>query len=204
MPACCTTSKTAQIGHSDLVLIDAGAEYRGYAGDITRTFPVNGRFTQPQRALYDIVLAANEAAIAACQPGAPANAPHQAALAVLVDGLIELGFLEGSREAMIEDERYRDYFMHGTSHWLGMDVHDVGAYKIGGDWRALEPGMVLTIEPGLYVRPDAEAAPEAYRGLGIRVEDDVVITDAGHEVLTGDVPKAPAAIEALMAKGRYK
>jgi Xaa-Pro aminopeptidase len=192
---------SARLKDGDLVLIDAGAEYRGYAGDITRTFPANGRFSRPQRALYDIVLAANTAAIAACRPGAPANAPHQAARAVLVDGLIELGLLAGSREEAIESESYRDYFMHGTSHWLGMDVHDVGAYKIDGDWRALEPGMALTIEPGLYVRPDDEAAPMAYRGIGIRVEDDVVITDEGYEVLTGDVPKAPEAIEALMAGG---
>lgn len=190
-----------RIEDGDLVLIDAGAEYRGYAGDITRTFPANGRFSDAQRALYDIVLAANEAGIAACRPGAPANAPHQAALAVLVDGMIDLGLVEGSRDAVIESESYRDYFMHGTSHWLGMDVHDVGRYKVEGEWRALEPGMVLTIEPGLYVRPGFEAAPAAYWGLGIRVEDDVVITADGCDVLTGDVPKTPAAIEALMARG---
>ncbi|RJS92418.1 M24 family metallopeptidase [Salinisphaera sp. Q1T1-3] len=189
----------APLADGDLVLIDSGAEYRGYAGDITRTFPANGRFSDVQRRLYDIVLAANEAGIAACTVGAPASAPHQAALAVLVDGLIALGFVTGDRQTVIENERYKPFFMHGTSHWLGMDVHDVGAYKKDGEWRPLAAGMVLTIEPGLYVPPGSEGIDEAYWGIGIRVEDDVVITDDGPEVLTGDVPKTPDRIEALMA-----
>lgn len=186
----------------DLVLIDSGAEYRGYAGDITRTFPANGRFSERQREIYDIVLAANEAAIAACEPGVPANTPHQTALGVLVDGLIELGFIDGPRQQAIEDESYREFFMHGTSHWLGMDVHDVGAYKQNGEWRLLEPGMTLTVEPGLYVRPETEHAPADYWGIGIRVEDDIIITETGHEVMTGDVPKQPGDIEALMQARR--
>ena len=187
------------IADGDLVLIDAGAEYRGYAGDITRTFPANGRFSEAQRALYEVVLAANSAAIAAARPGVPANAPHAAALDVLVDGLIELGLLEGSRDAIKDDERYRAFFMHGTSHWLGMDVHDVGDYKIDGEWRLLEPGMALTVEPGLYVPPGSEQAPARFHGTGIRIEDDIVITEDGCEVLTADVPKDADAIEALMA-----
>lgn len=186
------------LADGDLVLIDSGAEYRGYAGDITRTFPANGRFSERQRQVYDIVLAANQAAIAACEPGVPANAPHQAALDVLVDGLIELGFIDGPGDQAIEDGAYREFFMHGTSHWLGMDVHDVGAYKQDGEWRALEPGMTLTVEPGLYIRPETEHAPAEYQGIGIRVEDDVIITETGHEVTTGDVPKQPDDIEALM------
>jgi len=198
-----------QIADGDLVLIDAGAEYRGYAGDITRTFPANGRFSDAQRQLYAIVLAANEAGIAAARPGVPANAPHQAALRVLVEGLIALGLCHGegqdqsqskdSIDAVIEDESYRDYFMHGTSHWLGMDVHDVGDYKSDDEWRLLEPGMALTIEPGLYVRSGSEHAPPEYWDIGIRVEDDVVITSDGCEVLTTAVPKTVEAIEALMA-----
>lgn len=190
------------LADGDLVLIDSGAEYRGYAGDITRTFPANGRFSERQREIYDIVLAANQAAIAACKPGVPANTPHQTALRVLVDGLIALGFIEGPRAQAIEDETYREFFMHGTSHWLGMDVHDVGDYKKDGEWRLLEPGMTLTVEPGLYIRPQSEHAPADYWGIGIRVEDDIIITETGHEVMTGDVPKQPDEIEALMQAGR--
>lgn len=190
---------SAPMADGDLVLIDAGAEYRGYAGDITRTFPVNGRFSAAQRELYDIVLAANRAAIEAAKPGQPMNAVHQAALEVLVAGLIDIGLLEGTVDEAIAEESYRAYFMHGTSHWLGMDVHDVGDYKIEGEWRLLEPGMALTVEPGLYVR--AEDNPSSrFANIGIRVEDDIVITDTGCEVLTADVPKDADEIEALMAK----
>ncbi len=194
------TENTSVIEHGDLVLIDSGAENAGYAGDITRTFPANGRFTSAQRALYDIVLAANEAGIAACQAGALANAPHLAARDVLIDGLIALGLLGDDRESVIESEAYRVFFMHGTSHFLGMEVHDVGAYKQAGEWRALEPGMVLTVEPGLYVAPDCAEAPAAYRGMGIRIEDDVLITRDGPDVLTGDVVKKPDDIETLMSE----
>ena len=192
----------APMKDGDLVLIDAGAEYRGYAGDITRTFPVNGRFTAAQRELYDVVLAANRAAIDAARPGEPVNAVHQAALYVLVEGLVRLGLLEGDVEDVIETERYRSFFMHGTSHWIGMDVHDVGDYKSGDEWRLLEPGMALTVEPGLYVQAGSETAPRRFWSTGIRVEDDIVITDDGCDVLTSDVPKDADEIEALMAQGQ--
>lgn len=190
----------APLADGDLVLIDSGAEYRGYAGDITRTFPANGRFTEAQRRIYDIVLAANEAAIAVCRAGQKANAPHQTALDTLVDGLLQLGLVTGDRESVIADESYKTFFMHGTSHWLGMDVHDVGVYKKDGEWRDLEPGMVLTVEPGLYIPPGIEGVDERYWGIGIRVEDDVVITDGDPEIMTSAVPKAPDAIEALMSE----
>ncbi|MES1949302.1 proline aminopeptidase P II [Salinisphaera sp. S4-8] len=190
---------SAPMADGDLVLIDAGAEHRGYAGDITRTFPVNGRFSEAQRTLYDIVLAANRAAIEAARPGEPMNAVHQAALHVLVAGLIEVGLLEGSVDDAIAEESYSAYFMHGTSHWLGMDVHDVGDYKIDGEWRALEPGMALTVEPGLYVRAD-DNPTSRFANIGIRIEDDIVITETGCDVLTADVPKDADEIEALMAK----
>jgi Xaa-Pro aminopeptidase len=194
----------ASLADGDLVLVDAGCELNGYASDITRTFPVNGRFSAPQRRLYALVLAAQRAAIAAVKPGKRWDAPHQAALKVLTAGLLDLGLIEGSRDALkqlIKDEAYKPFYMHRTGHWLGMDVHDVGSYKQGGKWRTLEPGMVLTVEPGLYVAPDAEVAAE-YRGIGIRIEDDVLVTDDGHEVLSGDVPKDIDAIERLMADAR--
>lgn len=187
----------------DLVLVDAGCELDGYASDITRTFPVNGRFTEPQRTLYELVLAAQRAAIAAVKPGKRWDAPHKAALKVLTRGLVDLGLIEGSRDdvpQLIKDEKYKPFYMHRTGHWLGMDVHDVGSYKQDGKWRPLEPGMVLTVEPGLYVAPDAEA-PAEYRGIGIRIEDDVLVTADGHEVLSRDVPKDVEAIERLMAAG---
>lgn len=195
------TENEAPLADGDLVLIDAGAEYRGYAADITRTFPVNGRYSGPQRELYDVVLAANRAGIDAAMAGAPANAPHEAALRVLVTGMVDLGLLQGSVDEAIEQESYRGYFMHGTSHWLGMDVHDVGRYRIDGEWRALEPGMTLTVEPGLYV-PHGSDADARFHGTGIRIEDDVCITDGAPEVLTRDVPKEAEAIEALMREGR--
>jgi Xaa-Pro aminopeptidase len=187
----------------DLVLVDAGCELDGYASDITRTFPVSGRFSGPQRTLYELVLAAQQAAIAAVKPGKRWDAPHRAALKVLTRGLVDLGFIEGTRKdlpQLIKDEKYKPFYMHRTGHWLGMDVHDVGSYKVDGKWRTLEPGMVLTVEPGLYVAPDAQA-PAQFRGIGIRIEDDVLVTEDGHEVLSRDVPKDPDAIERLMAGG---
>jgi Xaa-Pro aminopeptidase len=193
----------ATLRDGDLVLIDAGCELDGYASDITRTFPVNGRFGEAQRTLYELVLAAQRAAIAAVKPGKRWDAPHKAALKVLTRGLVDLGFIEGSPEdvtQLIKDEKYKPFYMHRTGHWLGMDVHDVGSYKQGGKWRELQPGMVLTVEPGLYVAPDAEV-PEAFRGIGIRIEDDVLVTEDGHEVLSRDVPKDVDAIERLMATG---
>jgi Xaa-Pro aminopeptidase len=186
----------------DLVLVDAGCELDGYASDITRTFPINGRFSEPQRELYELVLRAQRAAIAAVKPGKRWDAAHKAALKVLTSGLLDLGLIESEGEALpklIKDEKYKPFYMHRTGHWLGMDVHDVGAYKQSGKWRRLEPGMVLTVEPGLYIAPDADA-PKRYRGIGIRIEDDVLVTEDGHEVLSRDVPKEIAEIEALMSE----
>jgi Xaa-Pro aminopeptidase len=190
----------APLKEGDLVLIDAGCEYECYASDITRTFPVSGRFSAEQKALYEVVLAAQYAAIEAVHPDNHWNRPHEAALEVLVQGLIELGILKGMTvEQAIEEEAYRPYFMHRTGHWLGMDVHDVGDYKIGGAWRQLEPGMALTVEPGLYIGPDNTGVDEKWRGIGIRIEDDVVVTKDGCRVLTSGVPKEVEEIEALMA-----
>ncbi|RNE91607.1 Xaa-Pro aminopeptidase [Marichromatium sp. AB31] len=193
------TENDALLRDGELVLIDAGGEFEGYAADITRTFPVNGRFSTPQRELYDLVLEAQRAAIAVARPGASVDAPHQAALGVLTRGLVRLGILEGDPETLLQEGAYRPYYMHRTGHWLGMDVHDVGRYRDqDGAWRALEPGMVITVEPGLYMPDDAQV-PIAYRGIGIRIEDDVLITADGHEVLTEGAPKDPEEIEALMA-----
>jgi len=183
----------------DLVLIDAGCEYQGYAADITRTFPVGGRFSAEQRALYDLVLEAQAAAIAAVKPGNHWNQPHEAAVAVLTAGLLRLGLLQGELETLIEQGAYRPFYMHRTGHWLGMDVHDVGDYKQNGDWRRFEAGMVLTVEPGLYVGKDETSVAKKWRGIGIRIEDDVLVTPEGCQVLTIGVPKTSAAIEALMA-----
>ena len=188
----------ATLKDGDLVLVDAGCELDGYASDITRTFPVNGRFSPPQRELYELVLAAQAAAIARARPGNRWIDPHEAALKVLTKGLIRLGILEGKPAKLIKDEAYKPYYMHRTGHWLGMDVHDVGHYKQHGEWRRLEPGMVLTVEPGLYM-PATDAVPAAYRQIGIRIEDDVLITPDGNEVLSAGAPKDPDAIEALMA-----
>jgi Xaa-Pro aminopeptidase len=183
----------------DLVLIDAGCEYQKYASDITRTFPVNGRFSPEQRALYEVVLEANLAAIAKVRPGNHWNEPHDAAVQVLTAGLVRLGLLKGRVASLVKSQAYRTFYMHRTGHWLGMDVHDVGDYKVGDVWRELEPGMVLTIEPGLYVAPGTRGVPKGFHGIGIRIEDDVVVTRDGRLVLTREVPKAPDEIEALMA-----
>ena len=193
---------TATLRKNDLVLIDAGCEYQHYAADVTRTFPVSGKFSVAQRKLYDIVLKANEAAISQCLPGNHFNAPHEAAVRVMVEGLIELGLLEGEIDSIIAAEDYKAFCPHKTSHWLGIDVHDVGDYRVDTRWRDFEPGMVLTIEPGIYIQRDETTAhlPDIYRGIGIRIEDDVLITRQGCEVLTDDVPKQPAEIEALMAE----
>ncbi|HYN78656.1 MAG TPA: M24B family metallopeptidase, partial [Lamprocystis sp. (in: g-proteobacteria)] len=190
----------ARLKDGDLVLVDAGCELGGYASDITRTFPVNGRFSRPQRELYELVLAAQLAAIAKARPGNRWIDPHEAALKVLTKGLIRLGVLTGKPARLIKDEAYKPYYMHRTGHWIGMDVHDVGHYKQQGEWRTLEPGMVLTVEPGLYM-PATEAVPEPYRLIGIRIEDDVLITKDGNEVLSAAAPKDPDEIESLMAGG---
>ncbi len=181
----------------ELVLIDAGCELDGYASDITRTFPVNGRFVGAQADVYTLVLAAQHAAIAAIVPGATFAAPHDAAVRVLAQGMVDLKLLEGTVDAIIETESYKRFYMHRTGHWLGMDVHDVGMVKSGEQWRTLEPGMVITVEPGCYIRP-GDDVPPAFWNIGVRIEDDVVITATGSEVISDAAPKAIADIEALM------
>ncbi|MEK9711974.1 MAG: Xaa-Pro aminopeptidase [Thalassolituus sp.] len=193
------TRNDDEIKDGDLVLIDAGCELDYYASDITRTFPANGRFTEPQRKLYQLVLDAQYAAIAATKPGNHWNQPHEAAVKVLTEGLVQYGLLEGDVDELIESLAYRQFYMHKTGHWLGMDVHDVGEYRVDGEWRELEPGHVLTIEPGLYIAPDDETVDEQWRGIGIRIEDDVVVTQDGCDILTRDVVKEIADIEALMS-----
>ncbi|WP_077529506.1 Xaa-Pro aminopeptidase [Vreelandella utahensis] len=193
------TENQGMLADGDLVLIDAGCEYNGYAADITRTFPVNGRFTGEQKAVYEIVLAAQKAAIEKVRPENHWNQPHEAAVEVLSQGLLDLGILTGSLEEVVEQAHYRDFFMHRTGHWLGMDVHDVGDYRIGGAWRVLEPGMVMTIEPGLYIAPGKVGVDERWQGIAVRIEDDVAVTRSGYRNLTPDVPKEIADIEALMA-----
>lgn len=187
----------ARLNAGDLLLIDAGCELDGYASDITRTFPVNGKFSAAQREVYELVLAAQAAAIAQVMPGAGWNAPHDAAVQVLARGLVDLGLCRGSVDQVIESGDYRKFYMHRTGHWLGLDVHDAGDYKRGGDWRKLEPGMVLTVEPGCYIQA-GDDIPDRYANIGVRIEDDVAVTASGHEVLTQAAPKTVADIEALM------
>jgi Xaa-Pro aminopeptidase len=189
----------AQLKDGDLLLIDAGCELDGYASDITRTFPVNGKFSPAQKDVYELVLAAQAAAISAAQPRQTWNAPHDAALRVLAQGFIDLKLCSGSVDEVLESESYKKFYMHRTGHWLGMDVHDVGDYKINNEWRALQTGMVLTVEPGCYIRP-ADDVPQALWNIGIRIEDDVVITAKGNEVLTDAAPKTVKAIEELMRR----
>jgi Xaa-Pro aminopeptidase len=183
----------------DLLLIDAGAEYDYYASDITRTFPVNGNFSRAQKALYEVVLAAQQAAIDQVKPGKHWNDPHEAAVRAITEGLVELGILKGRISKLIKDGAYKRFYMHRTGHWLGMDVHDVGEYKLGDQWRVLEPGMVMTVEPGLYIPAGSKRVAKKWWNTGIRIEDDVVVTRKGHEVLTGDLVRAVDEIEALMA-----
>jgi Xaa-Pro aminopeptidase len=187
-----------QMQKGDLVLIDAGAELDHYAADITRTFPVSGRFSAEQKALYDIVLAAQLAAIDAVNPHHHWDKPHTVAVEILTQGLLDLGLLQGHLADNIEQGLYKEFYMHRTGHWLGMDVHDVGDYKIADEWRQLEAGMVLTIEPGLYIAPDNHRVAAKWRGIGIRIEDDVLVTKTGHEVLTDTAPKSIIDIEQLM------
>ncbi|MCD4560582.1 Xaa-Pro aminopeptidase [Lelliottia nimipressuralis] len=194
------TENESELRDGDLVLIDAGCEYRGYAGDITRTFPVNGKFSPAQRAVYDIVLESLETALTLFRPGTSIQDVTGSVIRIMVNGLVKLGILKGDVEELIADNAHRAFFMHGLSHWLGLDVHDVGGY--GPDRsRTLEPGMVLTVEPGLYIAPDADV-PAEYRGIGIRIEDDIVITKNGNENLTASVVKKADEIEALMAAAR--
>jgi Xaa-Pro aminopeptidase len=191
----------ARLQDGDLLLIDAGCELDGYASDITRTFPVNGRFSAPQRSVYELVLAAQRAAIEKVRPGAAWNEPHDAAVRVLAQGMLDLRLLSGSLDAVLEKETYKRFYMHRTGHWLGLDVHDAGEYKHAGHWRSLAPGMALTVEPGLYIRA-ADDVPEALRDIGVRIEDDVVVGTGGCEVITAEAPKAPQDIEALMRDAR--
>jgi Xaa-Pro aminopeptidase len=192
-------SNRGTLQDGDLLLVDAGAEYQMYAGDITRTWPVNGRFEGRQRMIYDLVLRAQQAVIRKVKPGLLWSDLHATAVEVITTGLIDLGILEGPVEKAIEDKAFRPFFMHGTGHWLGMDVHDVGTYvRSGSTARALEPGMVFTVEPGIYFHPDEPLSPTEYRGIGVRIEDDILVTADGCEVLTADVPKEPEEVEALV------
>jgi len=195
------TENESELRDGDLVLIDAGCEYRGYAGDITRTFPINGKFTPAQREIYDIVLASLDAALTLFRPGTSIQDVTSDVVRIMITGLVKLGILKGDVEQLMADNAHRAFFMHGLSHWLGLDVHDVGVY--GPDRsRTLEPGMVLTVEPGLYIAPDADVPPQ-YRGIGIRIEDDILITEHGNENLTASVVKKADEIEALMAAAKH-
>ena len=193
------TNNSDQLNDGDLLLIDAGCEVEGYASDITRTFPVNGKYSPAQREIYDIVLAAQKAAIKKVKPGNHWNDPHNAAVRVVTRGLMEIKLLKGSLPRLIKEGAYRRFYMHRTGHWLGLDVHDVGDYKVGDQWRLLEPGMVLTIEPGIYIPAGSKAVNRKWWDIGIRIEDDVLVTTSGCEVLTKAVIKDPEDIEALMA-----
>ncbi|QKZ02542.1 Xaa-Pro aminopeptidase [Pseudomonas eucalypticola] len=192
----------AVLRDGDLVLIDAGCEIDCYASDITRTFPVSGTFSPEQKAIYELVLKSQEAAFAAIGPGKHWNQAHEATVQVITEGLVQLGLLQGNVDELIATEAHRAFYMHRAGHWLGMDVHDVGEYRVGGEWRVLEPGMTLTVEPGIYISPDNPHVAKKWRGIGVRIEDDVVVTRTGCEILTGDVPKTVAEIEALMAQAR--
>ncbi|NBA97209.1 Xaa-Pro aminopeptidase [Pseudomonas sp. R5(2019)] len=192
----------AVLKDGDLVLIDAGCEIDCYASDITRTFPVSGLFSPEQKAIYELVLKSQEAAFAAIGPDKHWNQAHEATVQVITEGLVELGLLQGSVPELIASEAYRAFYMHRAGHWLGMDVHDVGDYKVGGEWRVLEPGMTLTVEPGIYISPDNHNVAKKWRGIGVRIEDDVVVTKTGCEILTHGVPKTVAEIEALMAAAK--
>jgi len=191
----------APLADGALLLIDAGCELAGYAADITRTFPVNGRFSGAQREVYEIVLAAQRAAMDKVRAGSAWNEPHDAAVRVLAQGMLDLKLLAGTLDEVLEKETYKRFYMHRTGHWLGMDVHDAGEYKRSGAWRTLEPGMTLTVEPGLYIRA-ADDVPVRLRDIGVRIEDDVLVTDGACEVLTAEAPKALAEIEALIRDGR--
>ena len=191
----------AELRPGELILVDAGAEIDGYAADITRTLPVSGRFSAEQRAVYEVVLDAQRAALAQVRPGQHWNAGHEAATRVLTEGMVDLGLLSGSVDEALESGDYRRFFMHRTGHWLGMDVHDVGDYKVDGHWRELEPGMVLTVEPGLYIPPGSDVDAR-WQGIGVRIEDDCLITREGHENLTEAAPKAIDEIEAMMESAR--
>jgi Xaa-Pro aminopeptidase len=192
-------ANNAPTAAGDLLLCDAGAEYAGYASDITRTWPVGGTYSKEQRALYELVLAAQAAALAQARPGRPWIAGHEAAVETLTEGLLSLGLLKGTLKSALASGAYKKFYMHKTGHWLGLDVHDVGEYKLAGEFRELEPGMVFTIEPGLYIAPGTKGVAAKWQGIGIRIEDDVLVTAGGHEVLTDGVPKDVGAVEEVLA-----
>jgi Xaa-Pro aminopeptidase len=189
----------ALLRNGELLLVDAGCELDGYASDITRTWPVNGRFSTAQRQIYDMVLAAQQSAIDAVRPGRHWNEPHEAAVRTIAEGLVDLGLCQGPVDSVIESESYKRFYMHRTGHWLGLDVHDAGEYKTAGQWRPLEPGMTLTVEPGCYIRP-SDDVPAAFWNIGIRIEDDVLVTAQGCEVITSATPKSVAEIEGLVGQ----
>ena len=190
----------SEVKAGDLVLIDAGCEYGHYASDITRTFPANGKFSPEQKAIYNIVLTAQLAAIEAIRPGVPWDEPHNISVKIITQGLVRLGIMNGRPSQLIKSEAYKDFYMHRIGHWIGMDVHDVGDYKIDDDWRLLEPGMVTTVEPGIYISPSNKKVPKKWRGIGVRIEDDVLITRNGNKVLSAGIPKTIQEIESFMAQ----
>ncbi|MGB9595675.1 MAG: M24 family metallopeptidase, partial [Candidatus Poribacteria bacterium] len=193
-----------QIKDGDLVLIDAGCEYEHYSADITRTFPINGKFSPIQKELYNIVLSAQLSAIEMVKMGQTVDGYHDKVIQVIVDGLMDIGLLKGERDKIMEEKSYNKFYMHSAGHWLGLDVHDVGSRKIGEDKRVFEPGMIVTVEPGIYIADDLEDVDDQYKGIGIRIEDDVLVTENGNEVLTNAVPKKVEDIEALMANGNQR
>lgn len=195
------TDNVDSLKSGDLILIDAGAEYDYYASDITRTFPINGRFSPAQKAIYELVGEAQEAAIEQVRPGNHWNEPHEAAVRVLTEGMVELGLLRGRVNHLMKNQKYKKFYMHRTGHWLGMDVHDVGEYKVGGEWRVLEPGMVLTVEPGLYLPAGDKSIARKWWNIGVRIEDDVLVTANGAEVLTANIPKSISDLESLIGTG---
>ncbi|HAT25695.1 MAG TPA: Xaa-Pro aminopeptidase [Gammaproteobacteria bacterium] len=190
----------SEVKAGDLVLIDAGCEYGHYASDITRTFPANGKFSPEQKAIYNIVLKAQLAAIEAIRPGVPWDEPHNISVKIITQDLVRLGIMNGRPSQLIKSEAYKDFYMHRIGHWIGMDVHDVGDYKIDDDWRLLEPGMVTTVEPGIYISPSNKKVPKKWRGIGVRIEDDVLITRNGNKVLSAGIPKTIQEIESFMAQ----
>lgn len=190
----------ATLRDGELLLVDAGAEYRGYASDITRTFPINGRFTAAQRDIYNLVLEAQTACVGMTRPGVRMDELKTRSIEILTEGMVWLGLLRGEPEKLIEEEKYKQFYMHGLGHFLGIDVHDVGRYYIDGESRRLEPGMVTTIEPGIYIAPETKDIPEKYLGIGVRIEDDVLVTEDGHRVLSSKAPKQVEEIEELMAR----